>query len=133
MEEKNQRLEEICVGLTALFSITVVLIISLVPLSPGWLFTLYTSDLIVCLVFAWEFVRRLMKSPQKANFGKYHGYEIIAIVPAIAFYPFLALSGMAAILRAVRLVRVACIVYGTNRIMRRSRILQLAMKTLRMI
>ena len=129
----STRLKEIYIGLMAALSITVVIIISLFPLPPGWLFTLYTADLVVCLVFAWEFFFRLLKSPRKSEFLKYQSYEMLALVPAVAFFNLAPISMIAALLRAVRLIRVTIIVHGSNPAMQKSRLFQLALKTIRML
>ncbi len=84
-EQKIQR-EESLIGSLVLLSIALIVVISVINLSPDWLFTLFVGDLVICIVFTWDFVYRFNKAPQKSTFIKYHGFEILAIVTAIAIY-----------------------------------------------
>ena len=100
------RLKELFIGSLAIISIILVIAIGVIPSSPGWLFTLYTADLIVCFGIAWDFAARFKKAPFKSEFLKYHGFEVLAAVPAITFYSAGNLVLLLILCRALRLIRV---------------------------
>ena len=112
MEDRVDRLERVIGGL-AVLSIIYIVIIWAAPLSPGWLFTLYVADFMVCVVFAWEFARRFSRAPHKLTFLKYHGFEILFMAPAVVFFPVIHLSWIGILLRLFRLAR-SGLVLGTN-------------------
>ncbi len=109
MSDQNLRLKELFIGSLAIISIILIIAIQFISTSPGWLFTLYTADLIVSFALGWDFVGRLKKAPVKPEFWKYHGYEILAIIPAITFYSAGALILLLVLFRALRLIRVVLI------------------------
>jgi hypothetical protein len=90
-------------GAMVIFSIILIVLISTFLLPPVWLFTLYLADMVICGAFAWDFVSRFCRAPQKSSFLKSHGYEALAAVPVVAFYPLPALSGLAAGFRATKM------------------------------
>ena len=67
---------EIIIGVLALISIVVIVLLEMVSLHAGWLWGLYILDLIICIFFAWDFIRRALHSPDKRTFLKCYGYEI---------------------------------------------------------
>jgi len=91
-------------GAMVIFSIILIVLISTFLLPPVWLFTLYLADMVICGAFAWDFVSRWCRAPQKSAFLKTHGYEALAAVPVAVFYPLPALSGLAAACRASKMV-----------------------------
>ena len=66
MEQKVQR-EEAFVGVLVLLSLASIITISVTTLTPDWLFTLFVGDVVICVVFAWDFAQRLRKAPEKPN------------------------------------------------------------------
>jgi len=90
-------------GTMVVFSVILIVLIATLLLPPVWLFTLYMADLVVCGAFAWDFGSRLYQSPQKSSFLKNHGYEALAAVPVVLFYPFPPLTWLAAVLRASKM------------------------------
>jgi hypothetical protein len=116
MSDQDKWLEEAFIGALAVTSIILVIIIAAAPLSPLWLFTLYIADLVICIAFAWDFVHRFNQTRNKSEFLKYHGYEILAMIPALAFYPVSNLSGLSAFFRALRLIQVIFVLSRTTRL-----------------
>ncbi len=114
MEDRVDRLERVAGGL-AVLSIIYIVIIWTAPISPGWLFTLYVADLMICGVFAWEYARRFSRAPQKLTFLKYHGFEILFMVPAAVFFPIIHLSWIAILMRLFRLTRSGLVLGTKNR------------------
>jgi voltage-gated potassium channel len=86
------------------FSVILILVISLFPISPAWLFTLYVADLVVCSAFTWEFFVQLSKASKKSEFLKHHGYEALAVIPVFIFFPVKAFSGIIILFRLLKLV-----------------------------
>jgi hypothetical protein len=109
------RQEELFYGALSALSVVFILILWLYSLPPVWLFTLYVADIMICIVFIWDYSRRLMAAPQKGRFLKYHGYELLSAVPVVVFYPVISLSGIALIFRTIRLIRVIQIMGVTSR------------------
>ena len=109
---KRENVIEGLIGLLAILSIVIIVVESLVALPPGWLFTLYGVDLAICLVFAVEFVYRLRQSENRTSFLKTHGFEILAMTPAFAFYaagtPLI--SGGLRSLRLIRVIRMVLVI-----------------------
>lgn len=90
-------------GAMVIFSVIIIVLISTFLLPPPWIFTLYLADMVICGAFAWDFSSRFYRAPQKSSFLKSHGYEALAAVPVVVFYPLPALSGMAAGFRAAKM------------------------------
>ncbi len=104
MLKKN--IVEPIIGMLAIASIILVAVESLMTLSDSALWGIYIADLIICLVFAADFIQRLVASERKLHFMKTNGYEILAMVPAIALYGLGAIPGISAAMRSLRLIRV---------------------------
>lgn len=115
MTEKTIR--EIVIGVLAIVSIVLIAWEALVSVSTNTLVRIYVADLIICVVFAADFIHRLRTSESKARFMKTNGYEIIAMIPAIAFSS-VALPTIATALRSVRMVRVVRVVLMITRMRR---------------
>jgi voltage-gated potassium channel len=134
---------EFVIGFLAIVSIILIALESLVQLSPGWLITIYVIDLIICIIFAWDFIYRLYHSEDKKRFLKYNGYEILAIIPAIALYGIGTVPAISEGLRALRLIRVVRIIAVfarttrffklSGRFIQRSRLISLLAITLTII
>lgn len=108
MSRKN--VTEVIIGVLAIVSIILVAVESLVPVSQGTLMGLYIADLMICIVFAVDFVQRLRASESKSRFMKTNGFEILAMIPVIALYALEAIPAIAVALRSLRLVRVARVI-----------------------
>lgn len=109
---------EIVIGILAVVSIILVAIESLVPISQDVLVGIYIADLLICIVFAWDFIMRLKASDSKSHFMKTNGYEIVAMVPAVALYALGTIPAIAVALRSLRLLRVVRVVLLIARVIR---------------
>ncbi len=118
MSRKN--VTEIIIGVLAIFSIVLVAVESLVSVSHSTLIGIYIVDLIICIVFAVDFIQRIIASKSKSKFLVTNGYEILAMIPAIALYALGTLSAMAVALRFLRLVRVILLLARMRRVMSKS-------------
>jgi len=108
MERKN--LTELVIGVLAVVSIVLVAVESLVELSPGALWGIYAADLVICIVFAADFIHRLRIAESRSRFWKVHGYEILAMIPAMAFYGLGSIPAISSALRSLRLIRVVRVI-----------------------
>ncbi len=97
---------EILIGLLAVISIISLIIESLVNLSTEWLVSIYAVDFAICVVFALDFIYRLKSTENKSHFLKFHGYEILAIIPAVALSALGTIPAISAGLRSLRLIRI---------------------------
>ena len=114
----RRTLTEVIIGILAVVSIILVAIESLVTVSEGMLLTIYIADLIICIVFAWDFGLRLRSSKNKSRFMKTSGFEILAMIPAITFFALGTIPAISTGLRSLRLVRVVRIVLMVARMRR---------------
>ena len=110
---------EVIIGVLAIVSIILVAIETLVSVSHGTLIGILIADLMICIVFAGDFIQRIRSSDSKSRFMKTNGFEILAMVPAIALYGLGAIPAIAVALRSLRLIRVVRVVLLVAR-MRRS-------------
>lgn len=108
MTRKNAN--EAIIGVLAIVSIILVAIESLVSVSEATLMGIYIADLIICIVFGVDFIQRLRVSESKSRFMKTNGFEILAMIPAIALYALETIPAIAVVLRSLRLVRVIRII-----------------------
>lgn len=115
MSRKN--IVEIIIGVLAIASIVLVAVESLVSVSHRTLIAIYIADLIICIIFAIDFIRRLLAGENKAQFFKTNWYEILAMIPAIALYAAGSASGLSVVLRSLRLVRVIFLLARMRRAM----------------
>jgi voltage-gated potassium channel len=118
MLKKN--FKEIIIGVLAIASIILVTVEALVPVSQTALIWLYIADLAVCIVFAVDFIQRLVKAENRGRFWKTNWYEILAMIPAFALYAIGTASGLSIVLRMMRLVRVIFLVARMRRAMAKS-------------
>lgn len=116
MSRKN--VSEVIIGVLAIVSIILVAIESLVAVSPDTLILIYIADLLICIVFAWDFIQRLRASKSKSHFMKTDGYEILAMIPAIALYALGTIPTISVALRSLRLLRVARVILLLTRMKR---------------
>ncbi len=108
--DKNHHTTEIVIGVLAVVSIALVAVESLVTLSPAALWGLYAVDLVICVVFAADFIHRLRAAESRARFWKTNGYEILAMIPAMALYGLGAIPAISSALRSLRLIRVVRVI-----------------------
>lgn len=108
MSKKNMM--EILIGILAIVSIVLLVIESLFSVSMGLMSVIYIVDLIICCVFLLDFVYRLSLSENRLKFSMTNGYEILAMIPAIALHALEVIPTIAIALRLIRLVRVIRIV-----------------------
>jgi len=71
---------------------------------------MYIADLIICIVFAFDFTQRIRASESKSRFIKANGFEILAMIPAISLYALGTIPATAGALRSLRLVRVVRVI-----------------------
>ncbi|MFO7711813.1 MAG: hypothetical protein R6V51_01205, partial [Dehalococcoidia bacterium] len=93
---------EVIIGVLAIVSIILVVIETLASVSHGTLIGIYIADLMICLVFAGDFIQRMRGSESKSRFMKTNWFEILATVPAIALYALGAIPALAVALRSFR-------------------------------
>jgi voltage-gated potassium channel len=114
---------EAVIGVLAIISIIIIAVETLVDVSMTTLIILYIVDAAICIVFAWDFAVRLRASENRPRFWLTGGYEILAMIPAAAFY-FLGtipmISSSLRILRLIRVVRVIIVIARTSRVMKKS-------------
>lgn len=101
---------EFIIGFLAILSIVLIALEPLVELSPGGLIAIYVVDGIICAIFAWDFIYRLYHSENRLKFLKYNGYEILAMIPAVALYAIGTMPAISEGLRTLRLIRVVRII-----------------------
>ena len=111
---------EIIIGFLAILSIVLIALEPLAELSPGGLIAIYIIDGIICVIFAGDFIYRLYHSESRLRFLKYNGYEILAMIPAIAFSTIATGPAISEGLRAIRLIRVVVVFARTARFFKRS-------------
>lgn len=112
---------EIALGVLAIVSIILVAVESTVSLTKTTLMSIYIVDLVICIVFAVDFIVRLKASDRKSIFMKTNWYEILAMVPAISLYALGAIPAISAGLRLLRLVRVVFVLARMKRAMSTSK------------
>jgi voltage-gated potassium channel len=107
---------EIIIAVLAVVSIILVAIDSLVSLSRGALIGIYAADLLICIVFAIDFFRRMKASQNKSQFMRNSWFEILAMIPALALYALGTIPVLAVAFRALRLIRVILILARMRRV-----------------
>jgi voltage-gated potassium channel len=113
----KKHVSEVIIGILAIVSIVLVAIESIMTVAQGVLWGIYIVDLLICIVFAIDFVNRLKGSESKARFMKSNGYEILAMVPAVALYGLGAIHAISAAFRSLRLIRVVLLLSRMTRVM----------------
>jgi voltage-gated potassium channel len=109
---------EIVIGILAIISIVLVAVESLVSVSRGVLIGIYIADLIICIVFAWDFIHRLRTSEDRGRFIRRNGFEILAMIPALAIFALGAIPAISSALRSLRLIRVVRVIIMLARMRR---------------
>jgi voltage-gated potassium channel len=110
MHMSKKTMTEAIIGILAIISIILVAVESLVSVSQGTLLGIYIADLIICIVFAVDFIQRIRASESKSRFMKTNGFEILAMIPAIAFYALGTIPAIAVAFRSLRLLRVVRVI-----------------------
>jgi voltage-gated potassium channel len=116
MSRKN--VTEVTIGVLAIVSIALVAIESLVSVSQGTLVGIYIADLLICIVFAIDFIQRAKASESKSRFIISNFFEILAMVPAVALYALGTIPTIAVALRSFRLIRVVRVILLVARMRR---------------
>ncbi len=116
--DKYHHTTEVVIGVLAVASIALVAVEELVDLSTAALWGLYAADLVICIVFAADFVHRLRAAESHARFWKTNGYEILAMIPAMALYGLGAIPAISSALRSLRLIRVVRVILLAARMRR---------------
>ena len=109
---------EIAIGFLAVLSIFLTVLGNIMIAKGRFPVGVYTIDLFICGLFAWDFVKRLRKSQSRRSFWRQSWYEPLAIVPAIALDVLVGLPVLSAGLRALRLVRFVRVVLVASRLRR---------------
>lgn len=115
---KNNKIKEIIIGILAIVSIVLVTVESLITVSQNILLGIYIADLLICIVFTWDFIYRLRNSDNKSRFMKTNSYEILAIIPAIALSALGTITAISMIFRSLRFIRVIRVILLVTRMRR---------------
>lgn len=114
MSRKN--ITEVVIGVLAILSIVLVVIEAVVPISRGVKLCIFVADFVICIVFAVDFIQRLRASERKSHFMKTNGYEILAMIPAVALYAVGTISAVTAAFRFLRLIRLVIVLARMRRL-----------------
>jgi voltage-gated potassium channel len=114
----NRKMVNGIIGILAILSIVIIVIESMTELSQGWLFVLYSVDLVICLIFAGEFAYRVKTAENRKKFLKTNGFEVLAMIPAFALYALGSFQAISAALRSLRLIRVIRVILVVARMRR---------------
>jgi len=109
---------EVVIGLLAVLSIMLIAVESTVSVSPSSLSIIYAVDFGICVVFAVDFVQRLRAESEKTSFLKGQGYEVLAMIPALALQLLGGIPGLSVGLRSLRLIRVTRVILVVARLSR---------------
>ena len=109
---------EVLIGFLAVLSIFLVVLGNMMTARGRFPIGVYTIDLVICGVFAWDFVKRLRSSEARGRFWRESWYEPLAMVPALALDLLAGLPVLSAGLRVLRLVRFARVVLVASRLRR---------------
>ena len=109
---------EIIIGFLAVLSIFLIVLGNIMLAQGRVPVGVYTVDLIICAVFAWDFVKRLHHYDSARTFLKEYWYELLAMIPAVALDMLVGLPILSIGLRALRLVRFVRIVLVAARLKR---------------
>jgi len=118
MAQKQPTKRETLMATLAFFSIGLLVAEYLFALSPEQIALIYTVDLTICIIFAIDFSISLSNAAKKGAFLKWHGFEILAMVPAFAFSYLETSTIFGAGLRSLRLIRVVRFFAVSSRISR---------------
>ena len=117
MPQKVSR-TEILIGFLAVLSIFLVVLGNVMLQKGRFPIGVYTVDLVICGVFALDYIKRLRASESTRRFVKRNWYEPLAMIPAIALHLIAVLPIFSAGLRALRLVRFVRVVLVAVRLRR---------------
>jgi voltage-gated potassium channel len=109
---------EIIIGFLAVLSIFIVILGNIMLARGRFPVGVYTVDLIICVVFAVDFAKRLRQGDSARAFLKRNWYELPAMIPAVALDLLVGMPILSAGLRALRLVRFVRIVLVAARLKR---------------
>lgn len=109
---------EIAIGFLALLSIFLAVLGNIMLAKGRFPVGVYTVDLFICVVFAFDFIKRLRTSQSRQRFWRQSWYEVLAMVPALALDVLAGLPVLSAGLRALRLVRFVRVVLVASRLRR---------------
>ena len=109
---------EILIGVLAVLSIFIVVMGNIMLAEGRFPVGVYAVDMLICGVFAWDYIGRLMRSPSRKGFVKVTWYEPLAMVPAIVMDMLFGLPVLSVGLRALRLVRFVRVVPVVARLKR---------------
>jgi voltage-gated potassium channel len=109
---------EVGIGILAVVSIILVAVESLVSVSQSTLIGIYIADFIICVVFAVDFIQRLRASESKSHFMKTSGFEILAMIPAVALFALGTIPVLAVAFRSLRLIRIIRVILLLTRMRR---------------
>ncbi|MBN1857025.1 MAG: potassium channel family protein [Dehalococcoidia bacterium] len=109
---------EALIGFLAVLSIFIVVLGNMMLAAGRVPVGVYTVDAIICVVFAWDFAKRLRKEHSARAFLKKYWYELLAMIPAVVLDMVVGLPILSVGLRALRLVRFARIVLNAARLKR---------------
>jgi len=109
---------EVLIGILALLSILLVVVGNIMLAQGRFPAGVYVVDLIICVVFMWDYVVRLRRSPSARGFLKSTWYEPLAMVPAVFLHFLAGIPLLSAGLRLLRLIRFARVVLVAARLKR---------------
>ncbi|MBN1153264.1 MAG: potassium channel family protein [Dehalococcoidia bacterium] len=117
MTEKVSK-AELAMGFLAILSILLVVLGNMMIAKGRFPLGVYAIDLFICVVFAWDFAKRLKSAESRHEFWKKSWYEPLAMIPAVALQALAGVPALSAGLRVLRLIRVARIVLVASRLKR---------------
>ena len=106
------------IGILAILSIVVIVIEFVVDVSGAALAAIYVTDLVICLIFAGDFIYRVKTAENRKRFLKTNGFEVLAMIPAIALNALGSISIISAGLRSLRFIRVIRVILMIARMRR---------------
>ena len=109
---------EIIIGFLAVLSIFIIILGNIMLARGRFPVGVYTVDLIICVVFAVDFAKRLRQGDSARAFLKRNWYELLAMIPAVALDLLVGMPILSAGLRALRLVRFVRVVLVAARLKR---------------
>jgi voltage-gated potassium channel len=112
------RRTEVLIAALAVLSIVLVVWGNILVAKGQFPVGVYTIDVLICGVFAWDYVSRMTRSPSRAQFLKSNWYEPLAMVPAVVLDLMIGLPILSAGLRTIRLVRFVRVVLVAARLKR---------------
>ena len=115
---RNASRTEVLIGFLAVLSIFLVVLGNIMLHKGRFPIGVYTIDLFICGIFAWDFARRAGASDARGQFFRRNWYEPLSMVPAVALDLTIGLPIVSVGLRALRLVRFVRVVMAAVRLRR---------------